>query len=354
MRLATLRALVLAHRWLGLALCLPLLVIVVTGTLLIFRATLWVPPDWRVSTASIAESDAALAVALAAQPDWRYVDVAAPGRAFHQVGLADERVLMLRVGAGAPETPPARLAAGHFLFQGHTRLLVGETGKVVVRIIGPLAVLSVVVGLLIWWPRRRGWRGRDLLPAGATRSRLLKLHLGWGAAAAVLLLPMVVSGTLLAHNPTIRAWLKPLSPLASPLAADLQALRFAGNDLGAALAAGRSVWPDGRLTQVSRAANDAGQLTLKFQLPGERHPNGRSTLTIDLTGGRLSALRDARVGGLPAGYDDLLYALHVGKLGGPAHAWAWLLGGVGLLTLLVSGTLAWLRGRLARGQATGS
>ncbi len=348
MRPPMLRKLVLAHRWLGLALVVPLVAIVLAGALLLFRNTLWIPPEWRDSSLSTQRSDAALAGALHELPDWRFVDVATPGRAFQSVGLSDDQVAVFRVGAAAPEAPPLRLATEQFLFRLHTRLLVGEAGKAAVRVVGPLAVASLVVGLLIWWPRRRGWRPRDLLPSGAKRATLLRLHLSWGAAAALLLVPMVVSGALLAHNPTIRGWLKPLAPPAAGLAPDIQALQFAQRELAAAIATGRRIWRDGILTQLARTPADPRLVTMKFRLPGEKHPNGRSTIAVDLEAGRVVAMRDARSGGVPAGYDDVLYPLHIGELGGAVQAWAWFLGGCGLVVILVSGVLAWLRGWLAR------
>jgi uncharacterized iron-regulated membrane protein len=60
------------------------------------------------------------------------------------------------------------------------------------------------------------------------------------------------------------------------------------------------------------------------------------------------ALHDARSGGVPESYDDILYPLHTGELGGIAQGWAWFLGGSGLVVILASGALSWLRGWLAR------
>lgn len=338
-----LRGLLQVHRWLGLALALPLLVIVLSGALLLFKDTLWVPGEWRAGELSVAQSDAALARFLGDDSAWLFVDVAAPGRAFHVVGYADEHALPLRVGATATEAPPPRLAVAETLFALHTQLLAGESGKWLIRVLGPLAVVSLLVGFLVWWPRRRGWRRRDLQPASTTRLGLLRLHLAWGAAALVALLPLLLSGALLAHNPTMRAWLKPLGPVPAPLSEDIAARYFTPGDPAAALASARSLWPEGRLTQLARRAAGSPEITLKFQLPGERHPNGRSTITLDLDSGKVVGLRDARLGGLPAAYDDYLYGFHIAHLGGVLQAWLWLASALALLLLIASGTVAWLR-----------
>lgn len=347
MRPAATRGLVRVHRWIGLALCLPLVAIATSGALLLFRDVLWVPAEWRAASWDAAAADTALAAALALDEAWRYVDLARPGRAFHLVGVdAVTTPRVLPVGAATPGPPPARLAVELWLFQLHTRLLAGESGQQVVRVVGPVAFASVVAGLLLWWPRRGGWRGRDLLGPGAgSRPGLLRWHLAWGGAAALVLLPLVGSGALMAHNPAVRSWLAPLAPPAAALPVELAGRRFAPGELAAAIGAARAVWPDGEPTQISRPAKDPATLTVKFRLPGERHPNGRSTLTLDVEEGRFTAMRDARRGGPPAAYDDVLYGLHIGALAGPAHAWAWLAGALGLAVLTVSGVLAWLRGR---------
>ncbi len=339
------RVLASVHRWLGLALCLPLAAVAISGSLLLFRNALWVPADWRTTTIDIARADAALAGALAGDDRWTYVDIASPGRAFHTIGQAEGPLAVLEVGANAGAEAPSRLAVEHALFALHTRLLAGDAGKTLIQVMGPLAVASLLLGVWLWWPRRHGWRRRDLVRLSATRPSMLRWHQGWGAVVFVTLLPLVLSGALLAHNPAIRAWLKPLSPPVAPVPVAVAELRFEPGDLGAALVAARRAWPDGRLTQLSRSAPGADVLTLKFRLPGEWHPNGRSLLTADLSAGRIVGLRDARRGGLPAAYDDFLYAFHIADLGGMAQAWLWLASGLVLSGLVATGVLAWFKGR---------
>jgi uncharacterized iron-regulated membrane protein len=343
MKTSLLRMLVRLHRWFGLALAVPLVIVMVSGALLVFKNPLWVPADWRHTTLAQPEIDTALAAALTLDEAWVWVDVAGAGRGFHVLGYPDDSEAMLRPGATATQDAPPRLAAAHFIFQLHTRLLAGEVGRSFVRLVGPLAVASVVLGLWLWWPRRSGWRARDLRNVGLRRPVLLKLHMAWGAAAALVILPLLVSGALLAHNATIRAWLAPFAAEPPPPAAEAAALRFAPGELRSAIAVARRVWPEGRLTQISRPDAAATQLTLKFRLPGEQHQNGRSTLRLDLAQGRVTSLRDARRSGWPATYDDVLYPFHTTHLGGVVQAWLWLAAAFVLLGLVASGVTAWIR-----------
>jgi len=99
---------------------------------------------------------------------------------------------------------------------------------------------------------------------------------------------------------------------------------------------------------VPRAVGSGTQWSLKLRLPGEDHPNGRSNVTLDVAAGRIVALRDARLAGAPASYDDVLYPLHIGRLFGDAQRVLWLLGGIGLFRLVTAGVTAFLRRPSAR------
>lgn len=338
-----LRLLARIHLWIGVATALPLGAIALSGSLLVFRDSLWLPSDWRMEPRQTAATDAALAAALAADADWLYVDLANHGRGFHVLSDADHAERVLKVGAAATEPAPARIAIAQFLYRLHAQLLVGDAGKTAVRVLGPLALASLVIGFLVWWPRRSAWRAADLAGLAMRRPPLLRFHMAWGAVALIVLLPLVTSGTLLAQNPTIRAWLRTQAPPARPLAREIEALRFTAGDLAAALAAARLVWPDGYLTQIGRTTVDAERLTLKFRLPGERHQNGRSFLALNLRDGRVVSAIDARSGGLPAAYDDFLYPFHTARFGGAVQGWLWICAALSLLALLTTGVLAWIR-----------
>ena len=331
------------HLWIGVAIALPLAAIALSGSLLVFRDTLWLPTDWRSEPRQTPTTDAALSATLAGDDAWRYVDLAAHGRGFHALTDADGGERVLRVGAAASEPAPARIAVAQFLYRLHAQLLVGETGKTIVRVLGPLALASLVIGLLIWWPRRSAWRAADLRTLAMRRPPLLRFHMAWGAVAVLLLLPLVTSGTLMAHNPAIRAWLKTQAPPVRPLDPEVEALRFVPGDLDSALATARKVWPDGYLTQIGRTEPGAERLTLKFRLPGERHQNGRSFLALDMKGGRVQSASDARRGGFPAAYDDFLYPFHTARFGGAVQGWLWIAAALSLLALLSTGVLAWIR-----------
>ncbi len=331
-------------------LALPLLLIVLSGTAMLFKDTLFVPSAWRVPPdAQHSQADAdAEAARLLSLPGLQSVDavqLARGERDFHVVETADGSPLYWRPGAVSPSIAvPWRLRAEHLVLDLHAHLLGGDAGEIAVRVLAVFAVAVVAAGLVMWWPLRRGWRARDLLARSHARPQLLRAHLALGGAAGVLFLAHVLSGLLLAFNPPVRAWLKPYTDPAATRAPAQVSLEFAPGDTTAAFATLRRVFPFGAVTQLAPLAGaDGTRWSLKLRLPGEDHPNGRSNVTFDLAAGHLVALRDARLAGAPGTYDDLLYPLHIGRLFGDAQRLLWLCGGIGLFRLITAGVTAFLQ-----------
>jgi uncharacterized iron-regulated membrane protein len=350
-------ALARLHAWTGVTLALPLLLLVISGSAMLFKDALFVPAGWRVPAAApraAADPDAEIA-RLIALPGLQAVDavqLARGGRDFHVVEAPGAAPTYWRTGASVAATDaPWRLRAEHLVLELHAHLLGGAPGEIAVRVLAVFAVAVVVVGLVMWWPMRRGWRARDLLARSSARPQLLRAHLAIGGAAGVLVLAHVTSGLLLAFNPPVRAWLKPFADPRATQAPQGVSLDFAAGDPVAAMAALRRVFPQGPVTQLAPLPAAGGtQWSLKLRLPGEDHPNGRSNVTLDVAAGRLVATRDARLAGAPAAYDDVLYPLHIGRLFGDAQRLLWLLGGIVIFRLVTAGVTAFLR-RPARGSS---
>ncbi len=336
------RPLAAIHRWSALALALPLLALLATGGLLLFKDELF-----AASTARSADgADRGLAMLLADPQVQRsaVVLVADGRRPFHTIEWADGAVTHVDAATAQPFPPTTGLEIEQWLYRLHTTLLLGEAGDLLIRWLAIPLVLLIGLGFFLWWPLRAGWRWRDLLP-GHGRGRMLRAHLALGALLCVPALLQTGAGALLAHNPSVRSWLRPLATAAPPTAAPGA---FTQGDAAHALAVLRATFPDSRVSQASPAGPPgSGLWTLKLRLPGEAHPNGRSLLELDLAAGRFGALRDARRGDLPALYDDTLYALHVGSLV-PGLRQVWGLLAAGMLVMLIAGVLAFLSRRRRR------
>jgi len=77
----------------------------------------------------------------------------------------------------------------------HTSLLAGQTGRYIVEALACWAFVMFVTGLFLWWPRgTRGWVDAFRLPRGKGRAFWRSVHLWTGFIAAILVLPMIVTG----------------------------------------------------------------------------------------------------------------------------------------------------------------
>jgi uncharacterized iron-regulated membrane protein len=345
----TRRRLARVHAWAGAILAAPLLLIAASGACLLHRDALFVPRDWRVAEVpATAAADREL-VRLLSEEEVRgavSIQPARGPRGFHVIEDAAGGITYWRVGARAAESRiPLRLRLERSLLELHEHLLLGETGDYLVRAIGPLAASLVALGLFLWWPMRAGWRANDLLPRSIARPRLVRSHLALGAAAGILCFIHASTGAMMANNPAIRSWLK---PHADPRAMQVPptARPFVPHDPYAAFEALREVHVRGEITRLTRAET-ANQWSMRLRLPGERHPNGRSSITLDLDQGRITAARDARMAGLPGAYDDTAFPLHTGSLFGPFQRTIWTAGALSLVLLALLGTFSFVRHRLS-------
>jgi uncharacterized iron-regulated membrane protein len=335
------------HRWFGLALVLPIALIALTGTLLLFRDEIFIPTEWRnaaPTALATADSQAIELLNKASQMDLDSAQLARGARGFHQLSLRNGVELYWLAGAAEPEmNAPWLLSVEKYVLELHDYLLLGSFGDLLVRVFGPLLVVQLLVGIWSWWPNRHGWRFKDLEPSLQGRAHVIRSHLAVGSVGAILLLVHATTGALMANNPSLRAWLKPYTPAVAtdlPFRSDLS---FASHDFAAAVHVLRKVFPRGEITQVSTAGDgkEKSIWTVKLRLPGEKHPNGRSTVTLDFQSGRIAAIRDARLAGVPGLYDDLLFPLHTGTLFGWANRWLWLAGALILFWTALLGTCAY-------------
>jgi len=345
------RKLATLHAWTGVVIALPLLLIALTGACLLFKDSLFVPRDWRASStlAPQVQRDAEIARLLlhGGLQDVESIQLGRGVRDFHVISNFDGTTEYWRIGSDGPQSQiPARLKLEPWFLKLHEHLLLGVPGDYFVRTLGPAVAVLMVVGFVLWWPVRFGWQARDLVPRSTGRPQLLRAHLALGAALGLLYFTHASTGAMMANNPALRAWLKPLtSPSATAVPAGAT-LDFPTQDSTAALRAVRTIFPEGPVTQLSRAKpGPASSWSLKLRLPGENHPNGRSTVALNLAEGRLESIRDARKAGAPGLYDDIVFALHTGVLFGSWQRLLWLAGALSLTTLVAAGFISFLRRR---------
>ncbi|WP_417592903.1 PepSY-associated TM helix domain-containing protein [Parasphingorhabdus sp.] len=154
------------HMWAGLFVIPFILILSITGSIFLFKPQLdkWQESDWRgLSVTQAVSPDAQLATAMAA----------VPGATFHSYRLpqAKDDAAVIHVGlAGGKEVrdiyvapsgqllaivdPEAMISATVRRFHG--TLLMGKFGSTLVEIAATLAIMMILSGLFLWWPRSTG------------------------------------------------------------------------------------------------------------------------------------------------------------------------------------------------------
>lgn len=192
------------HFYAGLFVVPFILLLALTGAIYLFKPQLdaWQERDWReLPVAGAVTPDAQLKAALAAVPGARFhsyrLPAASGDAAVIHVGLAEGGMRHIAVSPQgtviAIDDPETRIAAT--VSRIHGSLLLGQWGGFLVEIAASWAILLILSGLYLWWPRGRGLAG-VLWPRLSARGRVVwrDLHAVTGFWVSGLALVLLVSG----------------------------------------------------------------------------------------------------------------------------------------------------------------
>jgi len=156
------------HFYAGLFVIPFILILSVTGAAYLFKPQLdrWEERAWRgLPTGGVVDSDAQVRAALSAFPGARFhyyrIPEAEGDAAVVHIGLSGGTMRDVAVSPqgrviGSAD-PDARWSA--WLARLHGSLLVGRTGKIIVETAASWAIVMILTGLYLWWPRGRGLAG---------------------------------------------------------------------------------------------------------------------------------------------------------------------------------------------------
>ena len=238
-----------------------------------------------------------------------------------------------------------------FFFKLHYALLLGDVGTTVVGIMALLLVISVLSGLILWWPLDGKWRRVLTIKRGASTVRFNHdLHQSVGFYALVVLIAVLISGVYF-NLPDQFKWtvaqFSSLTPDPSP-------------SPGRALAPGVSI---DRLLRMAETAYPGGTLNY-FALPDPKTgllnacysdvPSLRKyvvdmrCLTIDANRASVVLVADPASGSAGDTFMQWQWPLHSGQAFGWTGRILVMLSGLMCPLLFVTGILRWLHKRRAR------
>lgn len=367
----------LAHRWVGLLAGLVLALLGLTGSLMVWQASLdaALNPGWFRAPASACAAPATpvattLALLAAHAPRARAQTVVAPrepGAAYQvwearqaETGRRTEHFIDPACGRylGSRERGAVRLDAAHavpLLYELHSHLLAGETGHVIAGITALLFTGLTLTGLWLSWPRTTGPRLKAWAQAlkvrwqGPPARRWYELHRASGLWLLPVALVVSITGAALVFpNPTRDgvAAVLPLQRLAKLQAAAVPATAGAALGPDAWVAAAQREFPAARWSRLTLPAK--GPVEVRLLQPGElRESTGYTRVRLDRQGRVLERYDPLAA---PAGNQvvDSLFPLHSGEALGGAARLLWTVFGLLPATLLGTGAWLWWRRRQRR------
>jgi uncharacterized iron-regulated membrane protein len=328
------------HAWAGLALCLLLIPMALSGAALVFK------PQWLRATVphaadrvEVSPQTAAQAVASAraAFPDTRSVTFAGPELGLHQVYRTDGAGAYLRPADGAVvETWGRNTRVVDWLFDLHHHLLAGDTGVKVAGTAGVLAAQLIVTGLIVWAPAWRNFRGR-IAPAGPGRAGWIAAHRDLGLLTAPIALVIVLTGSAVALNqltPKVMGFERPKTP---------SAVGAGEVDWSRALAGAQARFPQADIRMAILPATPGKPASIRLRQPAEWHANGRTVVWIDPATSRIVGVEDALAQAGPARLYNAFWPIHASKVGGLAWKVLTFLTGLSLAALSLYGAESYRR-----------
>jgi uncharacterized iron-regulated membrane protein len=356
------------HLWLGLALCVPLVLIGLTGSILVFQDELQAafapaPPTQAGEPHRASEIIAAArAVAPKGFVPTIYAAAQAPGR------LATVRLAPSGRQAGPGEgarvdVDPVSLATSpnttdNFLrqifFLHSTLLMKTREGRQIVGGFGVVMLIMAVSGLVNWWPRLGAWRRAFAVSRGVRGFRLWReLHGAAGIWGLAILAAVSFAGTYLAFPETVRGLVNPVLP-ARDLRAAMAAIKIQpvkdAEPLGVddAIALAQPGIPDGRPTLVFLPTRPDQAYRIALLRAGQDRHETPITVLVDPWARRVLATFDPREFSLGERMLAAQHALHSGQ--GLGFVWEMLVFLCGFLPALFAATgiaMWWLKRRRA-------
>ncbi len=355
------------HLWLGIALCVPMILIGLSGSaLLVQREILWLsaPPVGAAGAAHPWSEVVAAAEATmpSVKANWLELprDASRPAAVQFIVANRPQRTVEVLVDPKSLKV----LGSLEIVRRGPVMLVMTNIHEFLMmptgiglRSVGWTAVAMTVMGLgglVLWWPGKGRWRSSMTVKRGARGLRLhLDLHHAVGFWGLLLFLLLAVSGIYLAFPQTVSG----ISRFTFTRGAtDVPALppgfpAIWPSDANAAIAVAQQAVPDAHpvAMKLPRSADDL--MMVQMETNGLAPSIPPITVTFDARD-RKVLIDDPRHYPSSDRFLNLLYALHFAVGTGPFWTFLVFLSGLLPLFLTVTGVTIWWKKRQARRRMT--
>lgn len=338
------------HLWAGLALTLPLIMVAVTGALLVYANQLAPVLDgdaWRAEKNTDPLSWAELVSEL---ENWRQdTRIAHVGGDRHGDGPLMAYVVSPSdgftpalidpyTGRITERTPKREWVKTIEAF--HRNLLAGSIGRQIVAVSSIALIPLVVIGIVLWWPLRRG-----TLTRLKGRGALLHWHNLVGVIAMPALIAFALTGVTLTYHKTIIPALYGLATgQGEP---EAPAIEQTGDPatVPRILEAARDALPGHVIQSVSEPSETGKPYKLRMRDPEGIHPIGWHFVHVHPGTAEVVQVRNMATESWASWYDNSWYVIHTGSFLPPLPRILWLFLALSLPVLGVTGFWRWWRRR---------
>lgn len=357
------RVWLMVHRWLGLTFGLPLVLIGLTGSVLVFDHAIdeWLNPNLLLASG---ESSS--------RPLQEIIHAAEESRGESALSVTKPRVAngvwTVWFATGTPDAPtftavhvdpPTGRVTGSrvwgedllsWIYRLHFRLLAGTPGAIFVGICGLVMMVSVISGLWLWWPLwRHSWRAAFAIRAGSRFN--YDLHKSIGIAGALFLPALAFTGVYMEFPELIK-------PVVTAFSAETTAPRDLASNSGnktssitadEAIAIAQKHFPKAKFDHLHPPEGPNGTYEVAFRQAHEVQKTfGRSQVFLDQYSGDVLAVRNPDDFTAADAFLAWQFPLHSGEAFGLAGRWIVFCTGLVPGVLYVTGCLLWWRRRRRR------
>ena len=290
------------HAWGGITIALLLLLSSITGTLLVWKNefVLLSFPNVERSFTATPELFAGLASRVEGHFDNNEIaQITFPTEAFPlvKVSLSEARYAYLDLDGNILDLWVQNERWEEWLYDLHHRLLLDDLGLTIVGLAALAMSILVLVGLITFWPLRRGLR-QGFWPKDMSRTRLLVSHRNLGVIEALPLLMTLITAAVLAFPDQAEYY------LLEPFRGEDYSLDFSDNvddisggnsgDWLPAIQRAMVAFPDAEVRSAEVPNSFYSYRVIGLQQADELHPEGLSKIYIDATEGWMDLRIDSQ------------------------------------------------------------
>jgi len=246
-----------------------------------------------------------------------------------------------------------------FIMQLHWCLLLGETGGIINGILATLSIISVLSGLIVWWPLTGKFKQALTFKRHASTVRFnFDLHKTIGFYSTIVLLPVLFSGIYFNLPDQVNALVKLFSPLDRPNAfstipAEIHSRPPQAGQQPISVTEVEAIvqkhYPAGRLWMLNAPKDrDDVYTVMKNDVTEISRFTGYRDFAVDQYSGEILKVYDRGTGSGGDVFLDWQWPLHSGKAFGWTGRILVFLAGLACPVLYMTGVIRWLQKRKAR------